>query len=69
MHRFTLYLLSLIAATAVHAEVIDIDDAELARLQAAGVAVVDVRTGTRMGRDRRAAGKSSADFLRRAWPG
>lgn len=44
MRRFTLYLLSLIAATAVDAEVIDIDDAELARLQAAGVAVVDVRT-------------------------
>ena len=44
MRQFTLFLLSLIAATAVHAEVIDIDDGELARLQAAGVAVVDVRT-------------------------
>lgn len=45
MHRLALYLLSIAATTALHAEVIDIDDVELARLQAAGVAVVDVRTG------------------------
>lgn len=44
MHRLLLPLIALIWTSLVHAEVIDIDNAELARLQAEGVPVVDVRT-------------------------
>lgn len=44
MRRLVLLALSLLVAGTLHAEVIDIDTTELARLQAAGVAVVDVRT-------------------------
>ncbi|WP_301101820.1 rhodanese-like domain-containing protein [Propionivibrio sp.] len=42
-HFFAFPLLCL-AALAAHAEVINIDSAELARLAASGVAVVDIRT-------------------------
>ncbi len=44
MRRLLLLALSLLVSSTLHAEVVDIDSAELSRLQAAGVAVVDVRT-------------------------
>lgn len=44
MRRSLLALATLLSIGAAQADVIDIDNAELARLQAAGVPVVDIRT-------------------------
>jgi rhodanese-related sulfurtransferase len=44
MSRFVLACCCLIAAFAARAEIIDIDNAELAKLTAAGVPLIDVRT-------------------------
>ena len=44
MHRLLPAFCLLIAAFAAQAEVIDIDNAELAKLTAAGVALIDIRT-------------------------
>jgi rhodanese-related sulfurtransferase len=44
VQRLFFWLLSLLLALPVCAEVVDIDNAELARLAAAGVPVIDIRT-------------------------
>ena len=42
--RFFAAMGALLAASAVHAEIIDIDNTELSKLMAAGVPVIDIRT-------------------------
>jgi len=44
MKKLLIGLHALLFASFVHAEIIDIDNAELARLSAAGVPIVDIRT-------------------------
>lgn len=44
MNRFLSFCFCLLCALPVHAEVIDIDNTELAGLMAKGVAVIDIRT-------------------------
>ena len=44
MHRLVIACCCLVAAFAARADIIDIDNAELARLAATGVPVIDIRT-------------------------
>ena len=44
MHRLILVCSLMVAALAARADVVDIDNAELAKLAAAGVPVIDIRT-------------------------
>lgn len=44
MKRIVIFVLALMLSPLVRAEVVDIDSAELARLAAAGVPVIDIRT-------------------------
>lgn len=44
LRSYLVAFLCLFASLAAHAEIVDIDNAELARLSAAGVPVIDIRT-------------------------